>query len=243
MTDPSRLHDLRRPLRVAVHEDMGLGTGELVAVGSSELRFWSGEDLLVGTRSDLRVDLGAGAGNADLEIIIRVQEGPWSGRARGFGHRATWTGRNASHRRRLLDSVRSQLPDVWFADADPPSPSPAPAPSRASSERGSPTSVGHSVMVAPGPTPTVAVTCADHQAVRVGLRLRNGRAVLRLGKPAGLSPGDRIILVLRLPDGTFQQHTGSVVAGEGRALCPDGRGGPAARIHLERAIKSAGVNR
>lgn len=237
MTGPSPLHELRRPLTVTVHGEMGLGTGELVAINSSELRFWSGEDLLVGTRSDLRVDLGAGAGNADLEIVVRVQEGPWSGRARGFGHKATWSGRSANHRLRLLDVVRGQLPDIGF-DAPQPAATPAPA---ASPPRTGP--AGQSVMVAPGPTPTVAVTCADHQAVRVGLRLRNGRAVVRLGRPSGIEPGDRIILVLQLPDGTFQQHPASIVSGRGGLFARSDTVTPAARRHLERIIQSAGVKR
>lgn len=236
----SPLHELRRALTVTVHGDMGLVDGEVVAIGSQELRFWCREDLLVGTRHDLRVDLGPGAGNADLEIVVRKQLGAWTGRGRGFGHECTWTGHSADQRRRLLGVVQVQLPDVWF-DAAPPPPAASPAP-RPSAQTG-PTSRGHQVMVAPGSTPTVAVTLADAQAVRVALRLRDGRAVVRVGSPAGIQPGDRVLLVLSLPDGTFQQHTASIARGRGGQFARTDPVDAAARLHLERAIRAAGVKR
>jgi hypothetical protein len=245
------LHELKRALTVTVAGDMGLVEGELVALGARSLRFWCREDLYEGTQHDLRVDLGPGAGNADLEIVIRKQEGPWTGRGRGFGHRATWTGSSAGQRRRLLEVVQAQLPDVWIdhapsAPAPAPAPTPAPAPRRAPAPAAAPagqTSSGHQVMVAPGPTPTVAVTLADNQAVRVAMRLRDGRAVVRVGRPEGISPGERVLLVLRLPDGTFQQHQASIARSRGGQFARTDPVDPAARLHLERAIAAAGVKR
>lgn len=242
MPVPEALHELRRPLTVTVHGEMGLVDGEVVAIGARELRFWCREDLFEGTRHDLRVDLGPGEGNADLEVVIRIQEGPWSGRGRGFGHVGRWTGNSPDQRRRLLGVVQSQLPDVWIDAAPPPAhPVAPPAPHAGSSSMAD--ARGYSVMVAPGPTPTVAVTLSDDQAVRVALRVRDGRAVVRVAGAEGLGPGDRILLVMSLPDGTFQQHPAVIARSRSGQFARTDALDSAARRHLERVIRAAGVKR
>lgn len=236
------LHELRRALTVTVHGDMGLVNGEVVAIGAQELRFWCREDLFEGTRHDLRVDLGPGAGNADLEIVIRKQEGPWTGRGRGFGHIGRWTGHTPDQRRRLLGVVQTQLPDVWIDARPPAARAPAPAEYR-STPTSSSSAPGYQVMVAPGPTPTVAVTLADSQAVRVALRVRDGRAVVRVGDAQGVESGDRVLLVLSLPDGTFQQHRAVIARSRGGQFARSDALEAAARLHLEAMVKTSGVKR
>jgi hypothetical protein len=236
------LHELRRALTVTVHGDMGLVDGEVVAIGARELRFWCREDLIEGTRHDLRVDLGPGAGNADLEVVIRKQEGTWSGRARGFGHVGTWSGNSPDQRRRLLGVVQAQLPDVWIDAAPPPAQAAAPPAHRPASSA-MPDARGYQVMIAPGSTPTVAVTLSDGQAIRVALRLRDGRAIVRIAGADGLGAGDRVLLVLSLPDGTFQQHPAVFARSRAGQFARTDALDSAARRHLERVIKAAGVKR
>lgn len=235
------LYDLRRPLTVTVHGDMGLVDGEVVAVGQQELRFWCREDLLVGTRHDLRVDLGPGAGNADLEIVIRKQEGPW--RARGFGHACTWSGHSADQRRRLLAVVQAQLPEARFTTAPSTEPDVAGATSARQPRPGSPKTPGLDVMVANGSPPTVAVTLSTPQALRIALRVRDGRAVVRIGEQTDLGAGDRVLLVLSLPDGTFQQHAASIVQSRAGMFARSDILALNNRAHVERLLKSAGVTR
>ena len=248
MADPAPLHALRRPLTVTVHGDMGLVNGEIVEFGASVLRFWCREDLLEGSRHDLRVDLGPGAGNADLEVVIRKQEGPWTGRGRGFGHEGTWSG-SPRQRQRLLQVVQAQLPDVWL-DVAPATPSPAarpaarPAPPPAPPPRPRSASVrGYAVMVAPGSPPTVAVTLPDAPAVRTALRVRDGRAVVRLGDAQGLEARQAVLLVLALPDGTYQQHRARVVRTRAGPFARSEPLDAAARRHLEGLVQAAGVQR
>ncbi len=241
MSAPAPLYDLRRSLTVTVHGDMGLVDGEVIAVGQQELRFWCREDLLVGTRHDLRVDLGPGAGNADLEVVIRKQEGLLRGR--GFGHACTWSGHSADQRRRLLAVVQSQLPEAQFPAVSSASSDSETAPRERQPQRGAPETPGYAVMVAPGSTPTVAVTLSTSQALRVALRVRESRAVVRIGEQTDLEAGDRILLVLRLPDGTFQQHAASVAQSRAGMFARSDTLAPAARAHLARMLASAGVLR
>jgi hypothetical protein len=239
----SELHVLPRPMTVTVHGELGLVEGEVVAIDDRRLRFWCREDLVLGARNDLRVDVGMNRGNADLEVVILQQEGPAGGRRRGFLHLASWRPKSAGNGRRLAEAVRAQLPEVWLQGesapgsprpqaAAPPPPAPASPPARA----------GLDVTIEGGSVPSVAVMMSTPGGLRTGLRLRGDRAVARVGRPAGIAEHDRVLLVLRLPDGTFHQSMATVTRGRGSLFVRSDPLPKAACIHIARSLASVGVS-
>lgn len=240
-----RMHDLARPMAVTVHGELGLVEGEVLAIGEERLRFWCREDLLNRTRHDLRVDVGMNRGNADLEVVIRSQDGAMRGR-RGFLHTATWRAKAPRHAKRLSEAVQAQLPDVWLtvqAALEPeltPVKTPRAAPSPSAPGRGELTE-GLSVTVAQGSTPSVAVMATTPRGLRAGVRLRGNRAVARIGRPAGIEEHDRVLLVLSLPNGTFHQSMALVTRGRGGLYLRSDPLPQVTHAQIARALAAAGV--
>ena len=98
-------------------------------------------------------------------------------------------------------------------------------------------------MVAPGPTPTVAVSLPSARALNAALRVRDGRAVVRIGDAGALSAGERVLLVLGLSDGTYHQLQAVVVKTRAGRFVRSDTLAASIRVHLERLLMSAGVSR